>query len=197
MAHVVLLSHVQVSQRGGTQNKTFYFRELPLLHFLLSDWPIKLACCRKQIEPRRHRIHLIGEVISKDETTFVAVYVSIGEVNSPDETISVTVYVCDIWSSFCMLNWWRKFHDLWRARSVRANLRTVCGWSNFHWSLVVELFPFTWDLPRWRTREKISYTFFPQRALGMGKYGFVWDLPHWLHTDIDHVVILACYVSEH
>ncbi len=87
---------MQVSQRGGTQNKTFYFRELPLLHFLLSDWPIKSACCRKQIEPGRHRIHLIGEVISKDETTFVVVYVSIGEVNSPDETISVTMYVCDI-----------------------------------------------------------------------------------------------------
>jgi hypothetical protein len=85
-----------VSQRGGTQNKTFYFRELLLLHFFLSDWPIKLACCRKQIEPGRHRIHLIGEVISKDETTFVVVNVLIGEVNSADETTSVTVYVCDI-----------------------------------------------------------------------------------------------------
>jgi hypothetical protein len=85
-----------VSQRGGTQNKTFYFRELPLLHFFLSDWPIKLACCRKQIELGRHRIQLIGEVTSRDETTFVAVYVLIGEANSPDETTSVAMYVCDI-----------------------------------------------------------------------------------------------------
>jgi hypothetical protein len=43
-----------VSQRGGTQNKTFYFRELSLLHFFLNDWPIKLACCRKQIETWVH-----------------------------------------------------------------------------------------------------------------------------------------------
>jgi hypothetical protein len=85
-----------VNQRRGIQNKTFYFREFPLLHFFLSDWPIKLACCRKQIEPGRHRIHLIGEVTNKDETTFIAVYVLIGEVNSPDETTSVAVYVCDI-----------------------------------------------------------------------------------------------------
>jgi hypothetical protein len=62
----------------------------------LSDWPIKLACCRKQIERGRHRIHLIGEVPSKDEMTFVAVYVLIGEVNSPDETTPVALYVCDI-----------------------------------------------------------------------------------------------------
>jgi hypothetical protein len=62
----------------------------------LNYWPIKLACCRKQIEPGRHRIHLIGEVTSKDEMTFVSVYVLIGEVNSPDETTPVVVYVCDI-----------------------------------------------------------------------------------------------------
>jgi hypothetical protein len=73
----------------------------------------------------------------------------------------------------------------------------LCGWLNFHRILDVELFPFTWNLLRWRTREKTSYTFFLQRALGMGKNGFVWDLPHWLHTDIDHVVILACNVSDH
>jgi hypothetical protein len=73
----------------------------------------------------------------------------------------------------------------------------LCEWLNFHRILDVELFPFTWDLPRWRTREKTFYTFFLQRAFGMGKNGFVWDLPHWLHTDIDHVVILACNVSDH
>jgi hypothetical protein len=50
----------------------------------LSDWPIKLACCRKQIEPGRHRIHLIGEVLSKDEMT------------CPDDTTPVALYVCDI-----------------------------------------------------------------------------------------------------
>ncbi len=62
----------------------------------LSDWLIKLACCRKQIEPGKHRIHLIGEVTSKDETTFVVVYVLIGKVNSSDETTSIAMYVCDI-----------------------------------------------------------------------------------------------------
>ncbi len=67
-----------------------------MLHFFLSDWPMKLACCRKQIELQRHRIQLIGEVTSRDETTFVAVYVLIGEANSPDETTSVAMYVCDI-----------------------------------------------------------------------------------------------------
>jgi hypothetical protein len=56
LANVVLLSHTYVSQRGGTQNKTFYFRELPLPHFFLSDWPIKLARCKKQIELERHLI---------------------------------------------------------------------------------------------------------------------------------------------
>jgi hypothetical protein len=73
----------------------------------------------------------------------------------------------------------------------------LCGRSNFHRILDVELFPFTRDLLGWRTREKTSYTFFLQRALRMGKKGFVWDFPHWLHTDIDHVVILACNVSDH
>jgi len=72
----------------------------------------------------------------------------------------------------------------------------LCGWSNFHRILVVELFPFTWDLPGWRTHEKTSYTFFLQRALRLGKNGLVWDLPHWLHTDIDHIVILAWNVSD-
>jgi uncharacterized membrane protein len=30
----------------------------------------------------------------------------------------------------------------------------------------------------------------------LGKNGLVWDLPHWLHTDIDHIVILAWNVSD-
>ncbi len=72
----------------------------------------------------------------------------------------------------------------------------LCGWSNFHRILAVELFPFTWDLPGRRTCEKTSYTFFLQRALRLGKNGIVWDLPHWLHTDIDHIVILTWNVSD-
>jgi hypothetical protein len=49
-------SHIELCQRGGTQNKTYYFGELPLLHFFLSDWPTKLARCKKQIELGRHLI---------------------------------------------------------------------------------------------------------------------------------------------
>jgi hypothetical protein len=85
-----------VSQKGGTQNKTLYFKELLLRHFFLNNWPIKLAYCQKQIEFGRHRIQLIEKVTNRDETISIAMYVLIGEVNSPNETTSIAMYVCDI-----------------------------------------------------------------------------------------------------
>jgi hypothetical protein len=95
-----------------------------------------------------------------------------------------------------MLNWWRKFQDLWRARLVRASLATV-------W--MVELSSGFWLLTRFLSHEtyqgeghvrKCLTDFSWNVRLDWGKNRVVGDLPHWLHTDIDHTVILAWNVSD-